>query len=153
MENLDIIVLFIAVMYVDYYIYLKTRDWFKELFYVVKTYDSSRAGFQSDIIKSRESAHARYAHIEKEIDRVRNIAESVQPELHMDIHQRSPYMQCIMIGVERGRDTVQIFNLEAEGFEDLLRHARYIRRRYPTARLGHIDATPDVKAVLHREWM
>lgn len=150
METLDIIVLFIAIMYVDYYIYLKTRDWFKELFYVVKNYKKFRVT-DGQVASNRHTMNREWLrNIDTEVARVRNIAESVQPELHMDVHTRSPYMKCVMIGVERGRDTVQVFSLEAKGFDELLHHARHVRVN-ERANMGRVDSFPELKAIIEKE--
>ena len=150
METLDIIVLFIAIMYVDYCIYLKTRDWFKELFYVVKNYKKFRVT-DGQVASNRHTMNREWLrNIDTEVARVRNIAESVQPELHMDVHTRSPYMKCVLIGVERGRDTVQVFSLEAKGFDELLHHARHVRVN-ERANMGRVDAFPELKAIIAKE--
>lgn len=125
-------------------------SWLKELFYVVSEFRKFHDYSIKEYMEIKKNALA----IQMMADRAYNRAESAESvirertDLHADLHYKSD-SQIIAMGRFRGRDYVQIYNLDPDDFERMIHQFRDMEQYGHMAR---VDAPPPMCAVFEHEF-
>ena len=114
--------------------------WLKKLRHSVNDYDRLQGEFET---------------LESEVDsltsRINYLQECVgdRTTAHIDLSAmgRDPH-QIVLIGQYRKHDYVNIYTVDAREFESIREHLQELRRHN---RIGRIDASPPMKAVIERD--